>query len=38
MTRTGSFIKAAERLHVTVPALSLQVRQLEREHGVSRLP
>ena len=34
VTRTGSFTKAAERLHVTIPAVSLQVRQLEREHGV----
>jgi len=34
VTRTGSFTKAAERLHVTVPAVSLQIRQLEREHGV----
>src|SRR3989442_14601174 len=31
-------MKAAERLHVTVPSVSLQIRQLEREHGVSRLP
>lgn len=34
VTRTGSFTKAAERLHVTIPAVSLQIRQLEREHGV----
>jgi len=34
ITRTGSFTKAAERLHVTIPAVSLQIRQLEREHGV----
>ena len=34
VTRTGSFTRAAERLHVTVPAVSLQVRSLEREHGV----
>jgi DNA-binding transcriptional LysR family regulator len=35
VTRTGSFTKAAERLRVTIPAVSLQVRQLEREHGVT---
>src|SRR5581483_9538255 len=34
ITRTGSFARAAERLHVTPPAVSLQVRQLEREYGV----
>jgi DNA-binding transcriptional LysR family regulator len=34
VTRTGSFTKAAERLRVTIPAVSLQIRQLEREHGV----
>jgi len=27
ITRTGSFTKAAERLHVTIPAVSLQIRQ-----------
>jgi len=35
VTRTGSFTKAAERLRVTIPAVSLQIRQLEREHGVT---
>src|SRR6266404_4549353 len=34
VTRTGSFTKAAERLRVSVPAVSLQIRQLEREHDV----
>jgi DNA-binding transcriptional LysR family regulator len=34
ITRTGSFTKAAERLGVTPPAVSLQIRQLERHHGV----
>lgn len=34
ITRTGSFTKAAERLAVTPPAVSLQVRQLERHYGV----
>jgi aminoethylphosphonate catabolism LysR family transcriptional regulator len=34
VTRTGSFTKAAERLRVSVPAVSLQIRQLERDHGV----
>jgi LysR family transcriptional regulator, low CO2-responsive transcriptional regulator len=34
ITRTGSFTKAAERLAVTPPAVSLQIRQLERQYGV----
>ena len=34
ITRTGSFSRAAERLAVTPPAVSLQVRRLEREYGV----
>jgi DNA-binding transcriptional LysR family regulator len=35
VTRTGSFRKAAERLSVTPPAVSLQVRQLEEHCGVA---
>jgi DNA-binding transcriptional LysR family regulator len=34
ITATGSFTKAAERLAVTPPAVSLQVRHLERQCGV----
>ena len=34
ITRTGSFSRAAERLAVTPPAVSLQVRRLERAYGV----
>ncbi|HEV8583562.1 MAG TPA: LysR substrate-binding domain-containing protein [Methylomirabilota bacterium] len=34
VTRTGSFTRAAERLRVTIPAVSLQIRQLERDHDV----
>jgi len=34
VTRCGSFIKAAERLHVTPPAVSLQIHQLEEACGV----
>jgi len=33
VTRSGSFIKAAERLHVTPPAVSLQIHQLEEACG-----
>ncbi|HKW94041.1 MAG TPA: LysR family transcriptional regulator [Methylomirabilota bacterium] len=33
ITRSGSFIKAAERLHVTPPAVTLQVHQLEESCG-----
>ena len=32
--RAGSFTGAAQRLHVTPPAVSLQIRQLEHAHGV----
>src|SRR5215475_4605558 len=34
VTRTGSFTRAAQRLNVTPPAVSLQIRQLEQAHGV----
>lgn len=34
VTRSGSFSGAAERLGVTPPAVSLQIRQLERAHAV----
>src|SRR6266852_1869808 len=34
VTRAGSFAGAAHRLGVTPPAVSLQIRQLERDHGV----
>ncbi|HXJ79667.1 MAG TPA: LysR substrate-binding domain-containing protein [Candidatus Methylomirabilis sp.] len=34
VTRTGSFAQAAERLGVTPPAVSLQIRQLEEAYGV----
>ena len=34
VTRTGSFSLAAQRLHVTPPAVSLQIRQLEDQYGV----
>ncbi len=34
VTRCGSFIKAAERLRVTPPAISLQIHQLEEACGV----
>ncbi len=34
VTRAGSFTRAADRLHVTPPAVSLQIRQLERQYGV----
>lgn len=34
ITATGNFTRAAERLAVTPPAVSLQVRQLERQCGV----
>src|SRR5262245_51709625 len=34
VTRSGSFSAAAERLGVTPPAVSLQIRQLERTHDV----
>jgi aminoethylphosphonate catabolism LysR family transcriptional regulator len=34
ITVTGSFTRAAERLAVTPPAVSLQVRQLERQCGM----
>ena len=34
VTRAGSFARAARRLGVTPPAVSLQIRQLERDHGV----
>jgi DNA-binding transcriptional LysR family regulator len=34
VTRTGSFRAAAERLGVTPPAVSLQIRQLEADSGV----
>ena len=34
VTRCGSFLKAAERLHVTPPAVSLQIHQLEEACGV----
>jgi DNA-binding transcriptional LysR family regulator len=34
VTRTGSFTQAASRLGVTPPAVSLQIRQLERAYGV----
>ena len=34
VTRAGSFSKAAARLHVTPPAVSLQIRQLEDQYGV----
>jgi aminoethylphosphonate catabolism LysR family transcriptional regulator len=34
VTRTGSVTKAAARLAVTPPAVSLQIRQLERQCGV----
>ncbi len=34
VARTGSFTRAAHRLGVTPPAVSLQIRQLERTHGV----
>ena len=34
VTRCGSFIRAAERLHVTPPAVSLQIHQLEEACGV----
>ena len=34
VTRTGSFTQAAERLGVTPPAVSLQIRQLEQAYGV----
>jgi DNA-binding transcriptional LysR family regulator len=34
VTRTGSFSAAAQRLGVTPPAVSLQIRQLERDSGV----
>src|SRR5215470_7504036 len=34
VTRTGSFTLAAERLGVTPPAVSLQIRQLEQASGV----
>jgi len=35
VTRAGSFTRAAHQLGVTPPAVSLQIRQLERAHGVS---
>lgn len=34
VTRAGSFSGAAQRLGVTPPAVSLQIRQLEEAHGV----
>jgi DNA-binding transcriptional LysR family regulator len=34
VTRVGSFAAAAQRLGVTPPAVSLQIRQLERDSGV----
>lgn len=34
VTRCGSFVKAAERLRVTPPAVSLQIHQLEQACGV----
>jgi aminoethylphosphonate catabolism LysR family transcriptional regulator len=34
ITRAGSFTRAAERLAVTPPAVSLQIRNLERQYGV----
>src|SRR5215468_8706107 len=34
VTRAGSFAQAAERLGVTPPAVSLQIRQLEQTYGV----
>ena len=34
VARTGSFTRAAHRLGVTPPAVSLQIRQLEQAHGV----
>lgn len=35
MARTGSFSKAAQELSVTQPAVTVQIRQLERHCGVS---
>ena len=32
VTRCGSFIKAADRLHVTPPAVSLQIRGRQSVH------
>jgi DNA-binding transcriptional LysR family regulator len=37
VTRTGSFRRAAEELHISQPALSSSVRSLERELGVDIL-
>ncbi|NNM45237.1 LysR family transcriptional regulator [Knoellia koreensis] len=37
VARQGSFTRAAEQLHVAQPAVSAQVRQLERELGVELL-
>jgi len=34
VARTGSFSRAAETLSVTQPAVTLQIRQLERDCGV----
>jgi DNA-binding transcriptional LysR family regulator len=35
LARTGSFVRAAERLHLSQPALSRSIQALERHHGVT---